>query len=155
VPLLYQQFDATPSALPAFSRLNEDLLPMVRSRTAMIPKLREFRRPVRITFGAADPYLNQVSPGRSMTSFRGLNCSLSPVLDTSSKWMSRNRWRGSSCPCQAQGASSPDACNEIAHRTIVSRTRCAGRRLNFGQSGLGCSISCGCQPETPPIVLKW
>jgi haloalkane dehalogenase len=59
VPLLYQQFDATPSALPAFSRLNEDLLPMVRSRTAMIPKLREFRRPVRIIFGAADPYLNQ------------------------------------------------------------------------------------------------
>jgi haloalkane dehalogenase len=34
-------------------------LPMVRSRTAMIPKLREFRRPVRIIFGAADPYLNQ------------------------------------------------------------------------------------------------
>jgi pimeloyl-ACP methyl ester carboxylesterase len=59
VPLLYQQFDATPSALPAFIRLNEDLLPMVRSRTAMIPKLREFRRPVRIIFGAADPYLNQ------------------------------------------------------------------------------------------------
>jgi pimeloyl-ACP methyl ester carboxylesterase len=25
----------------------------------MIPKLREFRRPVRIIFGAADPYLNQ------------------------------------------------------------------------------------------------
>jgi pimeloyl-ACP methyl ester carboxylesterase len=59
VPLLYQQFDATPSALPAFIGLNEDLLPMVRSRTAMIPKLREFRRPVRIIFGAADPYLNQ------------------------------------------------------------------------------------------------
>lgn len=56
VPLLYQQFDATPSALPAFIRLNEDLLPMVRSHTAMIPKLREFRRPVRIIFGAADPY---------------------------------------------------------------------------------------------------
>jgi len=59
VPRLYQQFDATPSALPAFLGLNEDLLPMVRSRTAMIPKLREFRRPVRIIFGAADPYLNQ------------------------------------------------------------------------------------------------
>jgi pimeloyl-ACP methyl ester carboxylesterase len=40
-------------------RLNEDLLPMVRSHTAMIPKLKEFRRPVRIIFGAADPYLNQ------------------------------------------------------------------------------------------------
>jgi len=58
VPLLYQQFDATPSARPAFFRLNEDLLPMVRSRTRMIPKLKEFRRPVRIIFGDADPSLN-------------------------------------------------------------------------------------------------
>jgi haloalkane dehalogenase len=58
VPLLYQQFDATPSARAAFFRLNEDLLPTVRSRTAMIPKLREFRRPVRIIFGDADPSLN-------------------------------------------------------------------------------------------------
>jgi pimeloyl-ACP methyl ester carboxylesterase len=58
VPLLYQQFDATPSARPAFFRLNEDLLPAVRSRTAMIPRLREFRRPVRIIFGDADPSLN-------------------------------------------------------------------------------------------------
>ena len=52
VPLLYQQFDATPSARPAFFRLN-DLLPMVQSRTQMIPKLKEFRRPVRIIFGDA------------------------------------------------------------------------------------------------------
>ena len=58
VPLLYQQFDATPSARPAFFRLNEDLRSMVRSRTKMIPKLREFRRPVRIIFGDADPTLN-------------------------------------------------------------------------------------------------
>jgi haloalkane dehalogenase len=58
VPLLYQQFDATPSARPAFFRLNEDLLPMIRSRTKMIPKLREFRRPVRIIFGDADYTLN-------------------------------------------------------------------------------------------------
>ena len=58
VPLLYQQFDATPSARPAFFRLNEDLLPMIRSRTKMIPKLREFKRPVRIIFGDADYTLN-------------------------------------------------------------------------------------------------
>lgn len=58
VPLLYQQFDATPSARPAFFRLNEDLLPTVQSRTQMIPKLKEFRRPVRIIFGEDDPYLN-------------------------------------------------------------------------------------------------
>jgi haloalkane dehalogenase len=58
VPLLYQQFDATPSARPAFFRLNVDLLPAVRSRNAMIPKLKEFRRPVRIIFGDADPSVN-------------------------------------------------------------------------------------------------
>jgi pimeloyl-ACP methyl ester carboxylesterase len=58
VPLLYQQFDATPSARPAFFRLNVDLLSAVRSRNAMIPRLKEFRRPVRIIFGDADPSLN-------------------------------------------------------------------------------------------------
>jgi pimeloyl-ACP methyl ester carboxylesterase len=58
VPLLYQQFDATPSARPAFFRLNEDVLPTIRSRTEMVPKLGDFRRPVRIIFGDADPYLN-------------------------------------------------------------------------------------------------
>lgn len=57
--LLYQQFDATPSVRPAFFRLNEDLLPTVRSRTKMVPRLRQFRRPVRIIFGDADPYLNK------------------------------------------------------------------------------------------------
>lgn len=59
VPLLYQQFDATPSALPAFFRLNEDLLRAIRSGTRQLPKLREFGRPVRIIFGDADPYLNK------------------------------------------------------------------------------------------------
>jgi pimeloyl-ACP methyl ester carboxylesterase len=59
LPLLYQQFDTTPSARPAFFRLNEDLLPTIRSRTKMLPMLREFRRPVRIIFGDADPYLNK------------------------------------------------------------------------------------------------
>ena len=59
VPLLYQQFDAVPSARPAFYRLNEDLLPTVRSGSKMIPKLKEFRRPVRIIFGDADPCLNK------------------------------------------------------------------------------------------------
>ncbi|HJZ55643.1 MAG TPA: alpha/beta hydrolase [Gemmataceae bacterium] len=58
VPLLYQQFDAEPSAQPAFFRLNEDLLSSVQSRAEKIPKLKEFRRPVRIIFGDADPSLN-------------------------------------------------------------------------------------------------
>ena len=59
VPLLYQQFDAAPSARSAFFRLNEDLLPTVRSRTKMTSRLKEFERPVRIIFGADDPYLNK------------------------------------------------------------------------------------------------
>jgi pimeloyl-ACP methyl ester carboxylesterase len=58
VPLLYQQFDATPSTRPAFFRLNEDLLPTIRSRSQTAFKLKEFPRPVRIVFGGADPYLN-------------------------------------------------------------------------------------------------
>ncbi len=59
IPLLYQQFDAIPSTRPAFFRLNEDLLPTIRSRSKMISTLGEFNRPVRIIFGDADPYLNK------------------------------------------------------------------------------------------------
>ena len=58
VPLLYRQFETTPSAQPAFFRLNEDLRSTVRSRNAMVPKMRAFRRPVRIVFGEDDPNLN-------------------------------------------------------------------------------------------------
>lgn len=59
VPLLYQQFDATPSARPAFFRLNEDLLITIRAGSKSAATLKDFRRPVRIIFGASDPYLNQ------------------------------------------------------------------------------------------------
>lgn len=59
VPLLYQQFNAVPSARPAFYSLNEDLLPTVRSRSKMVSEMKQFRRSVRIIFGDADPYLNR------------------------------------------------------------------------------------------------
>ena len=59
VPLLYRQFDATPSARPAFFRLNEDLLPTIRAGSNAVPQLRNFTRPVRIIFGDSDPYLNR------------------------------------------------------------------------------------------------
>jgi pimeloyl-ACP methyl ester carboxylesterase len=58
LPLLYQQFVATPSVQPAFFRLNEDLLFTVRDRTKSIPQMKAFRPPVCIIFGASDPYLN-------------------------------------------------------------------------------------------------
>src|SRR5262245_57508252 len=58
-PLLYQQFEAIPSARPAFFSLNEDMGPTIRSRTKTAHKLKDFRRPVRIILRDADPYLNK------------------------------------------------------------------------------------------------
>src|SRR5712692_3888410 len=59
VALLYQQFDASPSTRPAFFRLNEDLLGTIRAGSKTAPKLKEFKRRVRIIFGASDPYLTR------------------------------------------------------------------------------------------------
>lgn len=58
VPLLYEQFAATPSTKPAFFSLNADLWETMRSRSDAEPVMRAFGRPVRIIFGEADPYLN-------------------------------------------------------------------------------------------------
>jgi haloalkane dehalogenase len=58
LPLLYRQFTASPSAHEAFFGLNRDLRHALASGTAKLPRLRRFDRPVRIVFGAADPYLN-------------------------------------------------------------------------------------------------
>lgn len=55
VPAMYEDFLA---ARPAFWRLNDDLLGTVLSRNRRHRELRAFRPPVRIVFGAADPYLN-------------------------------------------------------------------------------------------------
>ena len=78
LPLLYQQFDAAPSARPAFFRLNEDLPPTIRSRTKMLLRLPEFRRPVRIIFGDADPYLNTGVARRFHELFSGSELFLVP-----------------------------------------------------------------------------
>ena len=58
VPLLYEQFAATPSTKPAFFSLNADLRGTMRSRSGAEPEMRAFERPVRIVFGEADSYLN-------------------------------------------------------------------------------------------------
>jgi len=58
VPLFIEQFEATPSTGPAFLSLNADLRGTMRSRSGAEPEMRAFRRPVRIIFGASDPYLN-------------------------------------------------------------------------------------------------
>jgi haloalkane dehalogenase len=59
LPILYRQFEATPSSQPAFFGLNEDLPHTVIAGTARMQMLKEFKRPVRIIFGDADPYLNR------------------------------------------------------------------------------------------------
>jgi haloalkane dehalogenase len=59
LPILYQQFEDTPSTRPAFFKLNEDLLTTIRSGSKQVSRLKEFRQPVRIIFGDADPYLNK------------------------------------------------------------------------------------------------
>jgi pimeloyl-ACP methyl ester carboxylesterase len=58
LPLLYQQFTTSPSAHEAFFGLNRDLWSTVAAGWVALPRLRRFPRPVRIIFGAADPYLN-------------------------------------------------------------------------------------------------
>jgi len=55
VPRLWRQFVP---ALPAFAALNRDLIPAVTADTRRTPELQTFDRPVRIIFGARDPYLN-------------------------------------------------------------------------------------------------
>ena len=56
--LLPQYFDRFRAARPAFWRLNADLPRTLISRARRTAQLRAFDRPVRIVFGADDPYLN-------------------------------------------------------------------------------------------------
>lgn len=78
VPLLYEQFDATPSTRPAFFALNEDLLSTVRAGSRNVPKLKDFNAPVRIIFGDADPYLNKGVAQRFRQLFPGSDLFLLP-----------------------------------------------------------------------------
>jgi pimeloyl-ACP methyl ester carboxylesterase len=55
VPEFYERFRA---ARPAFWRLNADLFPTLIDRRRRAGRLHTFTPPVRIVFGADDPYLN-------------------------------------------------------------------------------------------------
>ncbi|HKA30971.1 MAG TPA: alpha/beta hydrolase, partial [Candidatus Binatia bacterium] len=46
------------STIPAFVALNRDLQATVVANTSRVPELARFDAPVRIVFGATDPYLN-------------------------------------------------------------------------------------------------
>jgi haloalkane dehalogenase len=55
---LWSRFGGSPSSIPAFVALNRDLQGAVLANTSRVAQLATFRAPVRIIFGAADPYLN-------------------------------------------------------------------------------------------------
>jgi pimeloyl-ACP methyl ester carboxylesterase len=57
---LWARFGGSPSSIPAFVALNRDLQAASLANTARVPELASFGPPVRIVFGATDPYL---SPG--------------------------------------------------------------------------------------------
>jgi len=57
-PMVLPQFVDTPSTFPAFIHLTSDLQATLRADTQRLPLLKAFARPVRIIFGAGDPYLN-------------------------------------------------------------------------------------------------
>ncbi len=59
LPMVVPQFASTPSTFPAFISLTSDLHATLRADTQRLPELKTFDRPVRIIFGAGDPYLNQ------------------------------------------------------------------------------------------------
>ena len=58
LPPVLHQFADTPSTFPAFITLTSDLQATLRADTQRLPLLKTFDRPVRIIFGAGDPYLN-------------------------------------------------------------------------------------------------
>ncbi len=70
------QFAGTPSTFPPFIGLTSDLPATLQATTRRMPDLKAFARPVRIIFGAEDPYLNP-----------GVARSLHEALPTSDLWL--------------------------------------------------------------------
>ena len=58
VRVFWEQMEATPSSFPALFGLTADMRATIRSRAGTTESLGAFDRPLRIIFGANDPYLN-------------------------------------------------------------------------------------------------
>ncbi len=76
LPIIGPQFAGMPSTFPPFIGLTSDLPANVQANTRRMPDLKAFDRPVRIIFGAEDPYLNP-----------GVARSLHEALPTSDLWL--------------------------------------------------------------------
>jgi pimeloyl-ACP methyl ester carboxylesterase len=58
VPIVWEQFAATPSVAVAFTALTRDLCGELHANTRRLPELSQLRPPVGLIWGVADPYLN-------------------------------------------------------------------------------------------------
>lgn len=58
VPIVREQFGATPSAAVAFMSLTRELYSAIEANTCRVPELLGFRPPVGLIWGAGDAYLN-------------------------------------------------------------------------------------------------
>ena len=77
------QFASTPSTFPPFIGLTSDLHATVQVNTRRMPDLAAFARPVRIIFGAEDPYLN---PGVARSLHEALPTSDLALLPKKGHW---------------------------------------------------------------------
>jgi len=77
------QFAGTPSTLPALIALNSDRPATVQAATRRMADLKAFARPVRIIFGAKDPYLN---PGVARSLHEALPTSDLSLLPQKGHW---------------------------------------------------------------------
>jgi haloalkane dehalogenase len=77
------QFADTPSTFPPFIGLTSDLHATVQANTRRMPDLKMFARPVRIIFGAEDPYLN---PGVARSLHEALPTSDLALLPKKGHW---------------------------------------------------------------------
>jgi pimeloyl-ACP methyl ester carboxylesterase len=83
LPIIGPQFAGTPSTFPPFIGLTSDLHATVQANTRRMPDLKMFDRPVRIIFGAEDPFLN---PGVARSLHEALPTSDLALLPMKGHW---------------------------------------------------------------------
>src|SRR5260221_12883987 len=72
------QFVGTPSTFPPFIGLTSDLHATLQASTRRLPDVKAFARPVRIIFGAEDPYLDPGVPSSLHETLPSSDLSLLP-----------------------------------------------------------------------------
>lgn len=79
LPIVQAQFTAQPSVMPAFMRLTRELRSSVQANTMRRAELASLDVPVRLIWGADDPYLNRGVAEHFETLFASVESSLLPL----------------------------------------------------------------------------